>query len=83
MQADALYGRPFDYPETVAARYRSLTAEAMDKAARAAFDPKALSWVVIGDASKIEAQLRATGLPVDVRRTASPTAGTPPAPQGE
>ena len=83
MQADALYGRPFDYPETLAARYRNLSGAAMDKAARAAFDPRALSWVVIGDASKIEAQLRATGLPVDVRRTPSPTAGTTPAPKGE
>ncbi len=33
MQADALYGRPFDYVETLGTRYATLTAPIMDQAA--------------------------------------------------
>jgi len=64
MQTDALYGRPFDYVESLAGRYASLTPQTMDEAARALIDPAKLSWVVVGDKAKIGDQLRALGLPV-------------------
>jgi len=64
MQADALYGRPFDYVESLAGRYARLTPQALDEAARALIDPAKLSWVVVGDKAKIGDQLGALGLPV-------------------
>jgi predicted Zn-dependent peptidase len=64
MQADALYGRPFNYVETLGQRYGALTPEQLDKAARGIIDPARLSWVVVGDKAKIRSQLDALGLPV-------------------
>ncbi|MBN8820319.1 MAG: insulinase family protein [Sphingomonas sp.] len=64
MQADALYGRPFNYVETLGQRYATLTPQALDAAARALIDPAKLSWVVVGDKSKIKSQLDALGLPI-------------------
>jgi len=64
MQADALYGRPFDYVEGLGKRYATLTAPIMDDAARAIIDPAKLSWVVVGDKAQIEGQLKALGLPI-------------------
>ncbi len=64
MQADALYGRPFDYVETLGRRYATLTAPILDQAARAIIDPAKLSWVVVGDKGQIEGQLKALGLPI-------------------
>lgn len=64
MQADARFGRPFDYVTTLPARFAKLTPQALDKAARAVLDPAKISWIVVGDKSEIEAQLDALGLPV-------------------
>jgi predicted Zn-dependent peptidase len=64
MQADALFGRPFDYVETLGRRYAALTPAALDEAARALLDPARLSWVVVGEAARIRPQLDAVGLPV-------------------
>ncbi|MBT2186233.1 M16 family metallopeptidase [Sphingobium nicotianae] len=74
MQADALYKRPFTYVETLAQRYSALTPEALDQAARALIDPSKLSWVVVGDKSKIESQLKALGMPVTEIDSGAPTA---------
>ena len=67
MQNNVLYGRPDDYYETVASRYRALTAPAMDRAAREAIDPARFTWVVVGDAKVVRPQLDRLGLPVEVR----------------
>jgi len=64
MQADALYGRPFDYVESLGQRYATLTPQIMDEAARTLLDPAALSWVVVGDKAQVEPQLRALDLPL-------------------
>jgi len=64
MRADALYGRPFDYVESLGKRYSALTPASMDAAARAIVDPAKLSWVVVGDKAKIKGQLDALGMPV-------------------
>ncbi|MBU3974561.1 MAG: insulinase family protein [Alphaproteobacteria bacterium] len=68
LRSNALYGRPDDYQETLASRTRALTADQMDAAARAAIDPARFVWVVVGDASVVQPQLEALGLPVEVRQ---------------
>lgn len=65
MSSNALFGRPDDYPETVASRTRALTTAEMDAAARAAIDPDRFVWVVVGDASVIRPQLETLGMPIE------------------
>jgi len=66
MEANVLYHRPDNYYETLASRYRALTAPELDAAAKAAIDPNKLTWVVIGDAAKVKPQLDTLGIPVEV-----------------
>jgi zinc protease len=66
MQSNVLFNRPDNYYETLASRYRGLTAAQLDAAAKAAIDPDKLTWVVIGDASKVKPQLDPLGIPVEV-----------------
>jgi predicted Zn-dependent peptidase len=66
MEANVLYHRPDNYYETLAGRYRALTAPELDAAAKAAIDPDKLTWVVIGDAAKVKPQLDPLGIPVEV-----------------
>jgi predicted Zn-dependent peptidase len=66
MEANVLYHRPDNYYETLASRYRSLTAPVLNAAAKTAIDPSKLTWVVIGDAAKVKSQLDALGMPVEV-----------------
>lgn len=61
-----LLGRPDDYYETLAAKYRSQTTQSLDSAARAAIDPKGFVWIVTGDASRLKPQLDKLGVPVEV-----------------
>jgi zinc protease len=65
MQRNALLGRPDDYYDTLASRYRALTAPVIDQAARSVIDPDKLLWVVVGDAAKVRPQLDALKLPVE------------------
>jgi predicted Zn-dependent peptidase len=65
MNMDAL-GRPDNYYETLAPEYRAQTTASLDKAARAALDPKGFTWIVVGDAAKIKPQLDKLGMPVEV-----------------
>src|SRR4029079_6307699 len=58
--------RPDDYYETLAGRYRALTAASLDQAARAALDPKGFVWIVVGDAAKVRPQLEKLGMPIEV-----------------
>jgi len=69
MESNVLYSRPDNYYETLASRYRALSAPALDAAAKAAIDPSRLTWVVIGDASKVKPQLDALDVPVEVVKT--------------
>jgi predicted Zn-dependent peptidase len=66
MQTDAQFGRPFDYPASLPARYRAFDAKALDDAVRSAIDPKGLTWVVVGDKAKVLAQLKPLGLEITV-----------------
>jgi zinc protease len=74
MQADALYGRPFDYAETVAARYQALTAAQLDATAKAAVNPNGFLWLVVGDKAKVLPQLEKLGLPIETIDLAAPAA---------
>jgi zinc protease len=58
-------GRPDTYYETLAQKYRGLTAAQLDASARAKIDPKSLVFVVVGDAKSVRPQLDAVGLPVE------------------
>lgn len=65
IQSNVLYDRPDNYQETLASRYRAMTAASLDQAARQAIKPDDLVWVVVGDAAKVRPQLEALGLPVE------------------
>jgi zinc protease len=73
MEVNDLYRRPDDYYDTIAQKYRALTAEQLDAAARRAIDPDRFVWVVVGDASKVKGQLDSLGLPVEVVESGAPT----------
>ena len=68
MESNVLYHRPDNYYETLASRYRALTAAELDAAAKA-IDPAKLTWVVIGDAAKVRPQLEPLGIPVEEVKT--------------
>jgi predicted Zn-dependent peptidase len=65
MNMDVL-GRPDDYYETLAGKYRAQTAASLDQAARSALDPKGFVWIVVGDATKVKSQLEKLGMPIEV-----------------
>ncbi|MEO5641438.1 MAG: pitrilysin family protein [Sphingomicrobium sp.] len=65
MQSDLL-GRPDDYYTGLPARYRAQTPTSLDRAIRAAIDPRGFMWVVIGDAAKVRPQLEKTGYPIEL-----------------
>jgi predicted Zn-dependent peptidase len=67
MQNDVKFGRPTNYAETVAERYKALTAADLDKAMADAIDPDKFTWVIVGDADKIKSQLEALDMPVEYR----------------
>ena len=58
--------RPDDYQTTLAARYRALTVADLNAQVPALL-PDGMTWVVVGDRKLVEPQLKATGLPVEVR----------------
>jgi predicted Zn-dependent peptidase len=66
LRTNALYRRPDDYWERLADRYRGLTAEQLDQAARQVVKPGDFVWVVVGDAAKVRPQLQGLGLPIEV-----------------
>lgn len=65
MQSNVLYGRPMDYAETLANKYRAQTVESLDAAAREAIDVNRFTWVIVGDAEKVLPQLEGIDLPIE------------------
>jgi predicted Zn-dependent peptidase len=55
------YNRPDNWVEVRRGRIEALDPAGVNAAAKT-LDPKALTWVVVGDLSKIEAEVRALGL---------------------
>nr|MDP9415505.1 insulinase family protein [Pseudomonadota bacterium] len=68
LQSIELYGWPDTYYETLADRYRSMTAAELDQAARRVLDPSKLVWVVVGDAAQVRPQLEKLGMPIEVAK---------------
>jgi len=66
MMSNDLFGRPTNYQESLAAKYRSYTAASLDQAIRGAVDPNGFVWVVVGDSAKVKPQLDKLGIPVEV-----------------
>ena len=50
----------------LADRYRGHSRASLDAAIRAAIDPNAFVWVVVGDAAKVRPQLDRLGMPIEV-----------------
>ncbi|QIL03412.1 insulinase family protein [Sphingomonas sinipercae] len=65
MQSNALLGRPDNYYELLADRYRGQTRASLDAALRSAIDPNGFVWIVVGDAAKVRPQLKALKLPIE------------------
>jgi zinc protease len=66
LRSNQLYRRPDNYWESVASRYRGMTAPQMDAAARAVIDPSKFVWVIVGDASVVRPQIEGLGLDIQV-----------------
>ena len=66
LRSNALYRRPDNYWETVADRYRGMTAQTLDTTARRYINPDNFVWVVVGDAARIRPQLEALDMPIEV-----------------
>jgi predicted Zn-dependent peptidase len=56
------FGRPDDYVRTLRARLQTQTDAGVRQAATQAFQPDSLTWVMVGDLSRIEAPIRELGL---------------------
>lgn len=65
IQTNLRLGRPDDYQVTLPARYRAVTAPALNAAAQRYLQPDGLIYVVVGDRKVIEPQLQGVGLPVE------------------
>ncbi len=81
LQSNALYRRPDNYWETVADRYRSMTAQQLDREIRSKVDPNDFVWVVVGDAARIRPQLESLGMPIEEMRLTAPTPARAAAPR--
>ncbi|MGK6354752.1 M16 family metallopeptidase [Sphingomonas sp. DT-207] len=66
MQQNDLRRRPDDFYDSIAQKYRAMTAAELDAAARASLDPNRFVFVVVGDAKTVRPQLDSIGLPVEV-----------------
>jgi predicted Zn-dependent peptidase len=56
------FGWPDDYVRTLRTRLQAQTDADVRQAAAQAFQPDSLTWVIVGDLSKIEAPIRQLGL---------------------
>ncbi len=61
------FDRPLNYPETLPEKYRTLSVDDTNAAAREVINPDKLIWVIIGDAEKIRAEVEAADIgPIEV-----------------
>ena len=56
------FGLPDDYYETYAAKVRALTTGDVEDAAKTVVRPDNLTWLIVGDRAKIEAEVKQSGL---------------------
>jgi zinc protease len=62
LEDSATYGRPYDYPATLAARYNALKLGDLNAAAKEVVHPAGLVWLIVGDRAKIEDQVKAADI---------------------
>jgi zinc protease len=62
INAIELYDRPDDYVQTLKQRIEAQSDESVQAAAKEIYRPDALTWVIVGDLSKIEKPVRALNL---------------------
>lgn len=63
----ARYGRPLDYAATLTERYGSLTLAALHDAARDFVQPSSMTWLIVGDLTKIRDPIAALGIaPIEI-----------------
>ncbi|OSZ64465.1 peptidase M16 [Sphingomonas sp. IBVSS1] len=67
MERNNLFGRPDDHYVTVAKRITALTTANLNRAVQL-FGTDDLLWVVVGDAARVEPQLKQLGMAVEVRK---------------
>ncbi|MEO0674814.1 MAG: insulinase family protein, partial [Pseudomonadota bacterium] len=60
--SSARFNRPTNYPATLPEKYRALDVPQISEAAAQVLRPDQLIWVIIGDAEKIEDEIRAAGI---------------------
>ena len=56
------YDRPYNYAETLYDKYASLTPDNLQKTAKENLRPDAMTWIIVGDLSKIEQNIRELNL---------------------
>lgn len=59
--SNANFGRPDNYVSSLKQSYDALTLEQINAAAKSVIDPSALTWIIVGDRKKIEADVRSLG----------------------
>lgn len=62
LASSARFGRPWNFPATLKDQFDALSLEDIKAATNDVIQPDSLTWVVIGDREKIEADIRALGL---------------------
>lgn len=62
LRSNERYGRPDDYAMTLKSQYEGLTTESLHDAAEEVIKPDKLTWLIVGDLSKIEQPIRELGL---------------------
>lgn len=62
MTGIVVYNRPDDYVQTLKSRIEGVDRKAAEDALTAVIHPEAMTWVIVGDLSKIEAPVRALKL---------------------
>ena len=63
----ARFGRPYDYINTLAARYQGLSLAEINKLAQQELQPQQIDWLLVGDLSQIEQEVRALNVgPVEI-----------------
>jgi zinc protease len=67
MERNNIFGRPDEYYVTAARKISALSTADLNRAVQM-FGTDQLLWVVVGDAAKVEPQLKQLGLPVEVRK---------------
>lgn len=66
------FNRDYDYPESLVEKYNSLSLDDLNDAAKQVVQPDKLTWLIIGDAEKIKAEVEAANIgPVSVQSMSS------------